>query len=77
MKEYHQFTIKERYRLYSYLQMGKIDEIAIKLNKNRSSIYREIKSKLDKLDQNVLNYSTPAEAFKLHSTYRLSHFKLE
>ena len=44
MKIYHQFTLRERHRLYAYLSMDKkIDEIALRLNKNRSSIYREIK----------------------------------
>ena len=44
MKVYHQFTLRERHRLYAYLSMDKkIDEIALRLNKNRSSIYREIK----------------------------------
>ncbi len=44
MKEYQQFTLKDRYRLYGLLTVGKkIGEIALRLNKDRSSIYREIK----------------------------------
>ena len=44
MKRYHQFTLRDRYRLHSLLKTGKkVDEIAVRLDKNRSSIYREIK----------------------------------
>jgi IS30 family transposase len=44
MKEYKHLSIRERQRFYAFLDMGlSITEIARKISRNRSTLYREIK----------------------------------
>ena len=45
-----------------------------KLNQNYIA---SIAKKLNNTPRKVLNYMTPSEVFKAHSSYRLSHFRLE
>lgn len=42
--KYHQLTLDERYQIQAYLHIGKsVDEIALLVNRHRSTIFREIK----------------------------------
>jgi transposase-like protein len=48
MKEYKHLSIRERQRFYAFLDMGlSITEIARKISRNRSTLYREIKRNQD------------------------------